>query len=468
VANNGPDKIKVKTNNGQIFYVIGKEFSGILGSIKTVQGRKFDGDSKTWNLPFDRNGLNSFLEEHGLQTAGSEDDTLDEFFADGDSQSNNTKPQTELATTNKKQDVRLAKKQKAELQQIYTEKELRNLLNITDHGLPEYGVDGETLLRTIMATMLYHENKGVSGREKEDVIGLHPHEALILTINAIRMGVNTSSFSCWKKSDGTVETHLSYHVAQTWIRYCIPECIIHNFEITNEDAEYVSHTENKYTVNAVNDIVYKSCLLTPDQAKEARVLANEIRCEFRESRKLTKTILLPSEYKKEWDMAQNMAFEQCATATGVGVLEATEVYYTETESYTGKDGKKKWKDVRDEKGHVKIQTYGKSNSVPKRRKPNPKGRGNGFIAQKRATTDAAMKLGAINLRDVDKSHHKFNPKVIEFLADNPEYDTVSDSEPAKQHALAQIGGKKSEYEDIPFEGRVDLLRGDEQENEGID
>jgi hypothetical protein len=427
-------KVQVRGNS---YKVIGGKFNDMLAVVKSVEGRRFDGKSKSWTIPDDQyDSLIKGLKD-GMELV-ADGVTQSEFFPDSEQADT-----YELSTSSPSDN-----QSSIQIKNIYTEDELMTMFNISEMGLPELGISSEVLISTVASTLLYFNNKGVSRKENgEEINGLYPHEALILSIDALRMGVNTSSFSCWEKKDGKIEYHLSYKVAQTWIQKCIPQAIVKTFLVEPDSNEYARYTSNRYSVDGVHDIVYKACVLTQKEAKEARLLANEIRRDFREMRKELSVPISPADYEKEWDKANNMAFEQCATVVGVGILEVSDVYACQWDSYKDKKGYTKWVVKKDKSGNILLKTDDDGNL--KRKKPNPNGRGDNFIAEKRAMSAAAYMLGEVNLNGY-KSEHSFNPDVTKFLVQNPEYDALPDDNLSKKTALQSvIETSEVEYEHLP-------------------
>lgn len=63
--NDGVDKVSV-TVGGGLFHITGKDFKAMLGDIKQVDGRRYDPDNRTWNLPIAFGELEAFTNSKGL------------------------------------------------------------------------------------------------------------------------------------------------------------------------------------------------------------------------------------------------------------------------------------------------------------------------------------------------------------------------------------------------------------------
>src|SRR5262245_29993726 len=65
------DRIRVKVE-GQTCAIIGGSFQEMLEAVKAVPGRRFDGDSKVWELPGDSAIIQQLIEAAGFQIEGAD------------------------------------------------------------------------------------------------------------------------------------------------------------------------------------------------------------------------------------------------------------------------------------------------------------------------------------------------------------------------------------------------------------
>ena len=442
------DKIAVQVE-GKILNVIGKSFSKMLTDVKTITGKKYDGDNKLWIVPINQVQFNKFLVDNNLEVIGNES-SQGAFFDDGEpddyaiTQSNKSKQETALA----EQDNVIAK--------IYSEEEITAILDITEGGIPELNIDGKTLVRQIKATMMYYKNKVAKKTGSNRPDGLFLDEAMSLTLKALRMGINTTLFSIWEDSNGGITEHLSYKVSNSWINHKMPNCIIHTFELVNE--EKLKYTSNKYTDN-IEDKVYKTCIVAKEDAKDMRGYSHQV---YNEYFKMNEKIGY-SESKRLRDEAKNQAMSEYATVEGVGVVEAGEIYKLKYDEFK-KDGKTIYFLKPNKNGEFEFERY-KNDQIKKVKNSNPKGRGDDFKAGKRSVCAAAVKLGEIDLNNT-KNQYSFSPDTTQFLVENTEYDNLPDDNHNKVSAINIVNGNnKLDSKDLTVTERTNLYRGDGEEED---
>ena len=74
-ANSGSDRIRVRAG-GHAATVVGGSFQEMLEAVKGVPGRRFDGDSKIWELPGEVSIIKQLIEAAGFQLEGIDIDNL--------------------------------------------------------------------------------------------------------------------------------------------------------------------------------------------------------------------------------------------------------------------------------------------------------------------------------------------------------------------------------------------------------
>jgi hypothetical protein len=67
----GPDRIKI-TNQGKTLSVVGGDFQAMLAAVKALPGRRFDGDTRLWEVPGELAIIKQLIETAGFSLEGAD------------------------------------------------------------------------------------------------------------------------------------------------------------------------------------------------------------------------------------------------------------------------------------------------------------------------------------------------------------------------------------------------------------